>query len=62
MHNPNVVYELSIMHFLKRPCVILKHSKLKTMPAHILAMLYESYSSQNEAVLKLGEWWERVSR
>lgn len=60
MHNPNVVYELSMMHLLKRPCVILKHSKLKKMPADILSMLYEDYSSQREAVRKLGDWWDRI--
>ena len=61
MHNPNVVYELSMMHFLKRPCVILKHAKLKRMPTDILSMLYEDYSSKKEAVRKLGEWWVRVN-
>jgi len=61
-HNPNVVYELSMMHFLKRPCVILKHARLRTMPTDILTMLYEDYSSQREAVRKLGAWWERISR
>lgn len=61
-HNPNVVYELSMMHFLKRPCVILKHAKLRTMPADILTMLYEDYSSQKEAVRRLAAWWERISR
>jgi len=59
-HNPNVVYELSMVHFLKRRCVILKHSKLRTMPTDILTMLYEDYSSQEEAVRKLGEWWIRI--
>ena len=60
MHNPNVVYELSMMHLLKRPSVILKHSKLKKMPTDILSMLYEDYSSQREAVRKLGDWWDRI--
>jgi hypothetical protein len=60
MHNPNVVYELGMMHLLKRPCVILKHSKLRKMPTDILSMLYEDYSSQREAVRKLGDWCERI--
>ncbi len=59
MHNPNVVYELSMMLFLKRPCVILKHAKLKKMPTDILSMLYEDYSTKREAVRKLGDWWDR---
>ncbi len=59
MHNPNVVYELGMMQLLKRPCVILKHSKLRKMPTDLLSMLYEGYSSRQEAVRKLGEWWTR---
>jgi hypothetical protein len=59
IHNPNVVYELGMMQLLKRPCVILKHSKLRNMPTDLLNMLYEDYSSQKEAVRKLGEWWTR---
>jgi hypothetical protein len=58
-HNPNVVYELGMMQLLKRPCVILKHTKLKRMPTDLLSMLYEDYSSQKEAVRKLSEWWTR---
>jgi hypothetical protein len=30
------------------------------MPTDILSMLYEDYSSQREAVRKLGDWWERI--
>lgn len=59
MHNPNVVYELGMMQLLKRPCVILKHAKLKRMPTDLLNRLYEDYSSQKEAVRKLTEWWAR---
>jgi hypothetical protein len=58
-HNPNVVYELGMMQLLKRPCVILKHAKLKRMPTDLLTRLYEDYSSQNEAARKLTEWWTR---
>ncbi len=60
-HNPNVVYELGMMHLLKRPCVLLKHAKLKQMPTDILSMLYEPYGTQREAVRKLGEWWDRTN-
>ncbi len=59
MHNPNVVYELGMMQLLKRPCVILKHAKLKRMPTDLLNRLYEDYSTQNQAVRKLNDWWTR---
>jgi hypothetical protein len=60
-HNPNVVYELGMMHLLKRPCVILKHWKLKRMPTDLLSMLYQDYRYRTDAVRKLGEWWERTN-
>jgi hypothetical protein len=59
MHNPNVVYELRMMQLLKRPCVILKHTNLKKMPTDLLSMLYEDYSSKEEAVRKMKDWWTR---
>jgi hypothetical protein len=59
MHNPNVVYELGMMQLLKRPCVILKHTKLRRMPTDLLSRLYEDYSTQKEAARKLTEWWAR---
>ena len=31
------------------------------MPTDLLSMLYEGYSSQKEAVRKLGEWWTRIN-
>lgn len=61
MHNPNVVYELAMMHLLKRRCVILKHKKLKKMPTDILSMLYEDYSTSAEAAQRLGDWWVRIN-
>jgi len=61
MHNPNVVYELGMMQLLKRPCVILKHHRLKKMPTDLLGKLYEDYANQGEAVRKLGLWWNKTN-
>lgn len=60
-HNPNIVYELATMQFLKRPCVILKHQSVTTMPSDFLQRLYESYRTEQEAVQKLREWWARIT-
>ncbi len=54
--NPNVAYELGIMHFLKRQCLILKESSIETMPADILHKLYEPFSSVSEAGEKAAGW------
>jgi hypothetical protein len=60
-HNPNVVYELGMMQLLKRPCIILKHTKLRRMPTDLLSMLYEGYSSRDEAAERISGWWARHS-
>ena len=60
-HNPNVVYELGMMQFLKRPCVILKHRNLRRMPSDLLTRLYETYSSTEDAVEKINGWWGKLS-
>lgn len=54
--NPNVAYELGIIHFLKRECLILKDSKLKTLPSDILHKIYTSFSSPDDAARKVESW------
>jgi len=60
-HNANVTYELAVMQLLKRPCGILKHRSLETMPSDFLHRLYENYDSGADAVKRVREWWGRVN-
>ena len=60
-HNPNVIYELGMMQLLKRPCVILKHRSLKTMPTDLLSRLYEDYDSVSDVGNRLEQWWTAIS-
>lgn len=41
--NPNVAFELGIMHFLDRPCLLLKSKKIASLQTDILAKLYTQY-------------------
>ena len=59
-HNSNVVYELAVMRMLKRPCAILKHESLKTMPSDFLHQLYEPYKTPNTAVTRVSDWWKKI--
>lgn len=59
LHNANIVYELATMLILKRPCLILKHEKVKTMPSDFLHKLYEPYRTSNEAVGAVANWWKK---
>lgn len=60
--NPNVAYELGMMHLLGRECLILKNSSIKTMPADILQKIYMPFSSHDEAAEKVETWFRnRIS-
>ena len=59
---PNIVYELAMMQTLKRPCVILKHRDVKTMPSDFLHKLYEPYGTSREAAEAVEAWWQRLER
>lgn len=59
--NPNVTYELGMMHLLQRECLILKSSSIKTMPADILQKLYRPFSSPDEAAEIVDAWLRNQS-
>ena len=61
-HNANIVYELAMMQMLKRPCMILKHQNVKTMPSDFLHKLYEPYKTSNDAVKAVKGWWRRLQK
>lgn len=54
--NPNVAYELGMLHLLGRECLILKHQSLKTLHTDILMKLYHEYKTVEDARLHTKEW------
>jgi hypothetical protein len=54
--NPNVAYELGMMHLLGRECLILKHTKLDVLPADILMKLYSEYRAVGQARALVQGW------
>jgi hypothetical protein len=56
IHNPNVAYELGMLHLLNRPCLILKHRQLKSLQSDILMKLYMPYSTAKEAGRIIEDW------
>ena len=60
LHNANIVYELAMMQTLKRPCMILKHESLRTMPSDFLHKLYEPYRTPKDAADAVESWWHRL--
>ncbi|MDP2690097.1 MAG: hypothetical protein Q8P48_08305, partial [Deltaproteobacteria bacterium] len=54
--NPNVAYELGMLHLLGRPCLILKHQSLRTLQTDILMKLYSEYTTVVEARSHAQDW------
>lgn len=54
--NPNVAYELGMLHLLGRSCLILKHQSLKTLHTDILMRLYCEYKTSEDARKQAHHW------
>lgn len=54
--NPNVAYELGMMHLLGRDLRILKHKTLRTLHTDILMKLYSEYGSLQDATGVIDQW------
>jgi hypothetical protein len=59
--NPNVAYELGMLHLLSRRCLLLKHSSLPTLQTDILMKLYQSFSNRADVARLTTEWIRRIS-
>ena len=61
--NPNVSYELGMMHRDDKVCLILKDRQLKSLPTDLIGHLYEDYSPRDsQSIVSHVETWiqERV--
>jgi hypothetical protein len=56
IYNPNVAYELGMMHLLGRPCLLLKHESLGFLQTDILMKLYKPYSGPVNAGAVVAAW------
>ncbi len=54
--NPNVAYELGMLHLLGRSCLILKHQSLNTLHTDILMKLYREYETIEAAGTEVRDW------
>jgi hypothetical protein len=54
--NPNVAYELGMLHLLNRPCLLLKHQSLKTLQTDILMKLYTPYANAAGLARLVASW------
>jgi len=54
--NPNVAYELGMLHLLGRHCLILKHSSLKALQTDVLMKLYTRYQKSDDITQIVKNW------
>lgn len=59
--NPNVAYELGMLHLLNRRCLILKHKTLKTLQTDILMKLYEPFSGPTHVSNLTASWIQKLA-
>lgn len=55
-YNPNVAYELGMMHYQKKDCLIMKHSSLSEVPFDLIKNLYAEYSEKYQFETILDNW------
>jgi len=55
-YNPNVAYELGIMHYQNKNCLILKHEELTDMPFDLIKDLYKEYSKEIQFNRIFSDW------
>lgn len=55
-YNPNVAYELGIMHYQRKDCLIMKHSCLSEVPFDLIKNLYVTYSEKYQFEAILDKW------
>lgn len=56
LFNPNVAYELGMLHLLTRPCLILKHTSLKSLQTDVLMKLYRPYTKTKDLEEIIRDW------
>lgn len=58
--NPNVIYELGIMHSLDRDCLILKNANLPNVPFDLTKDLHMAYKSDLVVRTNVRNWLQKV--
>lgn len=60
--NPNVTYELGMMHLQRKDCLILKHKSLDGVPFDIIKDLYSEYEYQEDITPLINNWIKNIKK
>ena len=55
-YSPNVAYELGIMHYQQKNCLILRHAELPPAPFDLVKDLYKPYSRDLQVRQQINQW------
>lgn len=61
VYNPNVIYELGMMHCQGKSCLILKHFSLPQVPFDLIKDLYMPYKGDLAVRTNIGKWMQQVT-
>ena len=59
--SPNVAYELGIMHYQQKKCLILKHKSLNKIPFDLISRLFIEYDDGTQIRSFLEPWLETIA-
>lgn len=59
-YNPNVIYELAMMHCLTRECLILRNDALPALPFDLIKNLYMPYKGELAVRTNVQRWLDRI--
>ncbi len=62
MYSPNVAYELGIMHYQQKDCLILRHSKLPAVPFDLIKDLHTQYEKDLQVKKIISDWVAEITR
>jgi guanylate kinase len=60
-YNPNVAYELGMMHLQMKDCLILRHTALPDVPFDLIAKLHKPYTKDSQLRRLISEWIDEVT-
>ena len=60
-YSPNVAYELGMMHYQNKECLILRHAGLPVMPFDLIKDLYSTYERDLQVRGMIASWIKQVS-
>jgi len=59
-YSPNVAYELGMMHYQNKPCLILRHNSLPAVPFDLIKNLYVTYERDLQVKQIIASWLNQL--